>query len=376
MATDAQIKANRVNSTLSTGPTSELGKKTAAANSAKRGGISGKGKALAPELWNQVVAAKFVLTQGNSPADEYDQLLIEDAALARVLWLECEEQLIALREHQADLAKINWQDLRELEAGELAPQLARHPHATVRKLRQTPQGCAYLIDLWRVVEVDLLQHGTLTDATRDQILNLLGVTAAVRLAGLTELDAPAGDDATTSLVARAQAIVTRELARLRTLVDSPELKAACEQTRQRTIEGTEPPLSKDARLLNRYRNQHARKYQWCLNELKRRRHERERRNRSIAALQRQVQRQELAAIRRAHADKTLPPEIKAKLPEVPPAPPRPTTPVPGAFRTGWDRESLEAKLKQPMSKRNRQHYEQMLAKLIQQERLASAPGPR
>src|SRR5262249_54177448 len=232
--------------------------------------------------------------------------------------------------------------------------------ATVRKLRQTPQGCAYLIDLWRVVEVDLAKQGTLTDATRDQILNLLGVSAAVRLAGLTELDAPGRDPAEV-----ARALVTRELARLRTLVDSPELKAACEQTRQRTLEGTEPPLSKDARLLNRYRNQHARKYQWCLHELKRRRHERERRNRSIAALQRQVEQQELAAIRRAHADKTLPPEIKAQLPEVPPAPPRPTQPVPGAFRTGWDRESLEAKLKQPMSQRNRQHYEQMLAKLVE-----------
>ena len=199
MATDAQIKANRLNATLSTGPTSELGKKTAAANSAKRGGISGKGKALAPELWNQVVAAKFVLTQGNSPADEYDKLLIEDAALARVLWLECEDQLIALREHQADLAQINWQDLRELEAGALAQQLARHPHATVRKLRQTPQGCAYLIDLWRVAEVDLRKQGILTDATRDQIWNLLGVTAAVRRAGLAERLTMLRDAALTAL---------------------------------------------------------------------------------------------------------------------------------------------------------------------------------
>jgi hypothetical protein len=209
------------------------------------------------------------------------------------------------------------------------------------------------------------------------MLNLLGVTAAVRLAGLTELDAPAGDDATTSLVARAQAIVTRELAALRTLADSPELKTACEKTRQRTLEGTEPPLSKDARLLNRYRNQHARKYQWCLNELKRRRNERERRGRMIAS----VQRQELAALRRAHADKTLPPELKAILPDLPPAPaaePVKSTvkPVPPPFRTGWDRPALEAKLKQNLSKSNRQHYERMLADLDQQERLESSQRPR
>jgi hypothetical protein len=365
-----------LNAKLSTGPTSDTGKKIAAANSAKRGGISGSGKSLSPELWNQVATTKALIAQGNPPADDYDWLLIEDAAIARVLMLECDDQIIALREHQANLAQINWQDLRELEAGELAQQLARHPHATVRKLRQTPQGCAFLIDLWRVVEVDLAKQGTLTDSTRDQILNLLGVSAAVRLAGLTELDAPAGDDATTSLVARAQAIVTRELARLRTLVDSPELKDACEQTRQRTIEGTEPPLSKDARLLNRYRNQHARKYQWCLNELKRRRNERERRGRAIAALQRQ----EMAAIRRAHQDKTLPPELKAILPEVPPPAARPAKstikPVPQPFRTGWDRQSLEAKLKQHLSKSKRQHYERMLADLDQQERLESTQRPR
>jgi hypothetical protein len=356
-----------LNATLSTGPTSDIGKKVAAANSAKRGGISGSGKSLSPELWNQVATTKVLITQGNTPVDDYDNLLIEDAAIARVLMLECDDQIIALREHQGNLAKINWQDLRELEAGELAQQLARHPHSTVRKLRQTPQGCAYLIDLWRVVEVDLLRQGTLTDATRDQILNLLGVTAAVRLAGLTELDAPGSDPAEL-----ARTIVARELARLCTLAESLELKAACEQTRQRTIEGTEPPRSKDARLLNRYRNQHARKYQWCLNELKRRRHERERRGRMIASLQRQ----ELAALRRAHQDKTLPPELKASLPDLPPAPaaePVQSTvkPVPPPFRTGWDRPALEAKLKQHLSKSNRQHYEQMLRDLEQRERMES-----
>jgi hypothetical protein len=352
-----------------------LGKKTAAANSAKKGGISGKGKALSVELWNQVVATKYILHQGNPAHDDYDNLLIEDAAIARVLWLECEERLAALSESQAALAKINWQDLRDLEVEEVAQQLARHPKATVCKLRQTPQGCQYLIERWRVAEVDLLKQGTLTDANRDQILNLLGVTAAVRLAGLTEFDAPGSDPAEL-----ARAIVARELARLRTLADSPELKDACEKARQRTIEGTEPLLSKEARLLNRYRNQHARKYQWCLNELKRRRHERQRRDRSIASLQRQVQQQEMAAIRRAHQDKTLPPEIKAQLPEVPPPAAKPVKapaqPVSGAFRTGWTRETLEAKLKQNMSKSKRAFYEQKLADLIEQERLASAPGPR
>jgi hypothetical protein len=310
-------------------------------------------------LWNQVATTKVILTQGNTPVDDYDKLLIEDAAIARVLWLECEDRIAALSESQADLAKINWQDLRELATDEVAQQLARHPHATVCKLRLTPQGCQYLIDRWRVAEVDLLRQGTLTDANRERILNLLGVPADARLAGLTELDAPGSDPAEL-----ARAIVARELARLRTLADSPELKAACEKARQRTIAGTEPLLSRESRLLNRYRNQHARKYQWCLNELKRRRNERERRGRAIAALQRQEQ----AAIRRAHQDKTLPPDLKASLPEVPPKSPRPDT------QTGpakLDRQALEAILAQPMSNSKRKGYRRLLRDLEQQERMES-----
>jgi hypothetical protein len=326
-------------------------------------------------LWNQVATTKALIAQGNSPADDYDWLLIEDAAIARVLWLECEDRLAALQESRADLAKIDWPNLRTLEVDEVAQQLARHPRSTVCKLRQTPHGCEYLIERWRVAEVDLVKQGTLTDANRDRILNLLGVPADARLAGLTELDVPGSDP--TEL---ARAIVARELARLRSLLESPELKAACEKARQRTIEGTEPLLSKDARLLNRYRNQHARKYQWCLNELKRRRNERERRDRAIASLQKQ----EMAAFRRAYQDKTIPPELKAELKAIlPEEPPQPSRPVQKpaqsaspAFRTGWTRETLEAKLQQKLSQSNREFYEQKLAALIEQERLASAPSPR
>ena len=189
----AQINANRLNAKLSTGPKSEMGKKVAAANSATKGGISGRGKSLSTDLWNQVVATKVVLAQGNPPKDDYDTLLLEDAAIARVLMLECDDRLAGLSESQADTARIGWQNQREIEAGDLAQQLGRHPHRTSRTLQQTPQGCQYLIDLWRVVEVDLRQQGALTDPTRDRLLNLLGVTPDVRIAGLTELDAPADD---------------------------------------------------------------------------------------------------------------------------------------------------------------------------------------
>jgi hypothetical protein len=71
------------------------------------------------------------------------------------------------------------------------------------------------------------------------------------------------------------------------------------------------------------------------------------------------------------------------LPEVPPPTPPAAglvkstiKPVPQPFRTGWDRPSLEAKLKQNLSKSKRRHYERMLADLDQQERMESTQRPR
>src|SRR5436305_2841126 len=102
MASDKQIQANRLSSQLSTGPKSQWGKQVAAANSATRGGISGRGKALSFEQRSQVVDTKAILAQGNPPKDDYDGLLLEDASTARVLMLECDDRLAGLSESQAD----------------------------------------------------------------------------------------------------------------------------------------------------------------------------------------------------------------------------------------------------------------------------------
>src|SRR5262249_7512139 len=142
----------------------------------------------------------------------------------------------------------------------------------------------YLLELWLNVQALLLKAGALTPELAQRILDFLGTTADARAAGRTELDAPAG--ATTSPLGRAQAIIARELARLRSLLDFPELKDACENARQRALDGNEPFESKEARLLIRYKTLHARRYQWCLNELKRRRNEREKLARLLATTQR------------------------------------------------------------------------------------------
>jgi hypothetical protein len=285
MATsEKQVQANLKNSKLSTGPTSELGKKVAAANSAKRGGISGEGKSLSPEMWERVAATKYVLAQGNKPVDQYDHWLIEQAAVASVLMTECDDQLIGLTEGQADLACAGWHTQKEIEAGDLAQYLGRHPYRTSRKLRQSPEGCRYLIDLWRCVQALLLKAGELTPELHQRILDLLGIAPELRAAGLTELDAPTDD--TTAPVCRAQAIIERELASLHTLLDSPELQAVSEKARLRTIEGTEPWKSREAGLIIRYRAAHARKFHWCMTELKRRRNERARQGRAVGSLPR------------------------------------------------------------------------------------------
>jgi hypothetical protein len=317
MATDAHIKVNISNAAHSTGPRSELGKKIAARNSATRGGVSGQGKALSPVQSDRVLAFKAVLIVDNKPHDDYDVLLIEDAAIARALMWECDEQLAGLSQSQADIARSGWQDQKEIEAFDLAQKLGRQPYRTVRQLRQTRQGCQYLFNLWLALQALLLKLGELTPELYQRILDLLGTSPEARVPGQTELDGPPGD--TNSPIDRAQALIARELARLRTLIDSAELKDACDNARQRALDGTEPWDSREARLLIRYRSRHERRYQWCLNELKRRRNAREKRTRLIAT----AQRMEAGIIRQAHKDPTLPAEIKALLPDPPPPEPKP-----------------------------------------------------
>jgi len=43
---------------------------------------------------------------GNKPRDDYDVLMIEDAAIARTLMWECDERLAGLTQSQADTAAI------------------------------------------------------------------------------------------------------------------------------------------------------------------------------------------------------------------------------------------------------------------------------
>src|SRR5262249_12928159 len=100
MATDAQIDANRSNAARSTGPRTDVGKAKAARNSATRGGVSGTGKALSPILSERVEAFKAMLIAGYPPHNDYDCLLIEDAAIARALMWECDERLSGLSESQ------------------------------------------------------------------------------------------------------------------------------------------------------------------------------------------------------------------------------------------------------------------------------------
>jgi hypothetical protein len=210
-------------------------------------------------------------------------------------------------------------------------------------LQKTREGCQYLIDRWLNVEALLLKAGGLTSELCLRILDLLGTPADTRAAGLTELDARPGD--TSTMFDRAQAIIERELARLRTLLDSPELQEADENARQRALDGIEPWESKEGRLLIRYRTHHARRYEWCLNELKRRRNERARQARAVGSLLR-------SDVPRSPA----PPSDK-------PAPAAPTASAPPVSQP-----AASASAVRPMTRSERRSHERTLPEIEQRQR--------
>src|SRR5206468_2713041 len=65
----------------------------------------------------------------------------------RVERLQRDERGLLLR--RAGWAESGWDEDRRLAAEELGARLARDPARAVRRLRQTAQGCDWLIERWR-----------------------------------------------------------------------------------------------------------------------------------------------------------------------------------------------------------------------------------
>ena len=184
MATHRQIEANRKNSALSTGPTSDEGKARSRANATTHG-LSGAGVALLEEDADRVAERLVSWRPGydlNGPEDEWTfrELVTESVRVDR-----CRVEERTLRGYEAERATLLWDDDRRLLVERLATRLHTDPALVARQLRATRHGCEWLLDQWQVLgEID-----TWTEAHWSRVLDLLGVVPAFR--GYTPEVAPA-----------------------------------------------------------------------------------------------------------------------------------------------------------------------------------------
>ncbi len=139
MATLRQIEANRSNALRSTGPAPEARDRTR--RNALKTGLAGRGVVLPHDVEHAVAERTEQWIEALRPANPFQIWAVARAALESVRLEHCQQREIALRGLLALGAEHSWDEVRGLEAAELAEKLPRKPALVSRQLRQTAQGC-------------------------------------------------------------------------------------------------------------------------------------------------------------------------------------------------------------------------------------------
>ncbi len=148
LTSQVRIEANRKNARMSTGPKSEAGKNRSRANALKHGLCSLTVVAETEELIRERTDA-FV--EEFQPEGEYPLWLAGQAALASLRIERCQRMERGVRDKVSIKAELCWDDDRRLDAVRLGQSIAKAPEFVVEQLRQTPQGCEWLISRWALL---------------------------------------------------------------------------------------------------------------------------------------------------------------------------------------------------------------------------------
>ena len=262
MATQAQIQANLMNSTRSTGPSTPSGRSISRLNSCKHG-LAGSGGVVAPEDRAKVEARATALREEFRPESEFERGLVEQMAVDSVRLDRCRETYLTLREDQANRAALCWDEDQRAEAEEIAARLGRDPARTRGRLEQNRHGCELLIERWEGLKRILGGSGDWDDSQRSMALDLLGVPLELRT-GTTAIDPPEGDRAEAKVFRLL--MVEAELDRLRGR-KAEAFDLLDEYDRESARAGIGAELSKPLKLLARYESAAWRRLQAALKVL-------------------------------------------------------------------------------------------------------------
>ncbi len=259
MATQKQLDANRRNSTKSTGPVTDDGKKQSRRNALKHG-LAGSGLVLPHD---ESAAVEQRMAEWNSslkPFDPYETWLLEVVAVESIRVDRCRIQERVLRDEQTRRACESWDDDQRQSASELAAKLARDP-SVVAKLSATIPGASLLLDRWRALS-RVIENGDWTAAQEALALDLLGTPIALRDGVASPFFAGISGDA----LARRRDIVSSEMERLEHLIS--EVLPARNATDRDLVKAGIPDLDDRGMVrLHRYETRCFRRLMWATQQM-------------------------------------------------------------------------------------------------------------
>lgn len=252
MATQSQIEANRRNAQKSTGPRTQEGKERSRANALKHG-LSGDGVVTLPDDAAIIDERRRSWRELFGRLDAEQEHLFEVMVVNSVRVERCQRLEVELTGQLSGRAAVEWDEDRRLAAEQVAVGLQRRPALTVRTLRQTPQGCDWLLDRWESLAESLADGGTWDEDQTELALDLLGVPlGASEKLPWDETNPPA-------------VLVAEVMKELEERKKSIEPRDSLEQAGvMRGVEFSTPPAL--ARL-RRYENACHRKFLWARKEL-------------------------------------------------------------------------------------------------------------
>ncbi len=151
VVSDARREANRRNAQKSTGPVTDSGKDRSRENAWKHGLTAAtveEGGIVKPDQIRERAERVRALRGQFQPRGDWESWLVEQMAgvtlrLSRIAVLEAQGRAVA-----AWRAEDLWEEDRRAEVEQVGAKLAKAPGRVVTRLRQSPQGCDWLIERW------------------------------------------------------------------------------------------------------------------------------------------------------------------------------------------------------------------------------------